>query len=118
MPDPRTLEPDKQPGFAVGKRVWFAREFNAEVFRKRHGLLHAVTVTWHERMTETGKAVEVTDGAGVCELVPVRHLRLSAPKGHRQQREAPKAKAVRPRKEAVDPRLGYETTVFDHLEAL
>lgn len=115
MLSPSEREPDKQPGFAVGKRVWFVRDFNAEVVRKRGGLAHVGKITGKEHMTAAGMAVEVTDAAGAVHVVATRHLRLSAPKGLNAAREKAKETTPPVRKEAIKPEFGTETTIFDHL---
>lgn len=111
----RYADPDKQPGFTPGKRVWFARDFEAEVVRKRSGLAHAAKITGKERTTAAGMSVEVTDDAGLVLVVATRHLRLSAPKGLSATREKPKDAKPPKRKEAIKPEYGDELTIFDHL---
>lgn len=106
----------KITGWSKDHPCWFASTFDGARLARRHGEnARGMTLVRHGS-AQFGAHWLVRFADGTEEYVAQAHLRLTPPPGHGNERV--KAKEVKPkvRKEAIDPALGTETTIFDHLE--
>lgn len=94
----------------LGERMWFRSEFIAQARARELGVSSGTVTGWSK--TESTVTLESDDG----QVFTVRRDRVqfTAPAGLSQKREAA-AKPAKPRvrKEAVDPALGEEMTLFE-----
>lgn len=105
-----TSDRDHQPGFAVGKRVWFKTVFPALTFRAQHGLRDedsGLLARKDVRVPGTGEVRHEIDFPSATVLVPEHLLRLTPPPGSAGAARKAVAKP-KGRKEAVDPEFGEE----------
>lgn len=111
MPPRNQHQADSQAGFAVGKTVWLKETFDGQRYAKTYG-------------TSGVLAAKDRDAFGCRQVcfgdftvnIPEEYLRLTPPRSLTGKGEKAKAAKPKERKEAIDPALGRETTIFDYLE--
>lgn len=117
MPSSSNYEDNERlKGFVTGKRVWLAEHtFEGALLAKRYAEYN-VNLRIADHRPDAWGRLFVTLGDGSQVRIRKDLLRLTPPPGTTVKRETVKETKAKPRKEAVDPKFGTETTVFDALE--
>lgn len=105
----------KITGWSDGHRVWFASTWDGVLLARKYAE-YGVNMKIADHRPDAYGRILVSLGDGTPERIAKAHLRLTPPPGESGAREKAKETKAPVRKEAIDPALGTETTIFDHLE--